>query len=122
MWTYTQANGDLDHDGVYEGRGYSGRGDGVNNPSMQNVYQTGPIPRGVWTIGAARNDPHLGPEVFPLTPAPQTNHFGRGGFFIHGDNSLMNDTGSEGCIVLGRSVRDAIALAVASGDDQLTVE
>lgn len=120
-WTYAQATGDLDHGPTYEGRGYSGHGPGVNKPALQNIVRVGPIPQGKWVIGAPRTDPHLGPLAFPLSPAPGTNAFGRSGFFIHGDNSLMNETGSEGCIVLGRAIREVIAAAVASGDNTLEV-
>jgi hypothetical protein len=32
--------------------------------------------------------------------------FGRGGFFLHGDNSLGNESASEGCIILSRWAAD----------------
>ena len=118
MWTYSQTSGDVEHDSVYEGRGYSGHGHGVNQPDLEDVARIGPIPRGVWAIGPAHDEPHLGPCVMALTPALGAYVFGRSGFFIHGDNSLMNDSGSEGCIVLGHSLRQAIA---ASSDRLLTV-
>jgi hypothetical protein len=44
--------------------------------------------------------------------------FGRDGFLIHGDNSAMNHTASEGCIILTRDIRQRIS---DSGDTQLTV-
>jgi hypothetical protein len=118
MWSYEQKTGDLYRDGSYEGRGYSGHGAGVNNPALQNVQMVGPIPQGVWDIGTAMEHPHLGPLAMHLAPETGTQTFGRSGFFIHGDNSLMNETGSEGCIVLGRAIRQAIA---DSGDTRLTV-
>ena len=56
-----------------------------------------------------------------LTPNPGTNTFGRGGFLMHGDNSLLNHTASEGCIIAPRGIRDLVAAARAAGDNQLTV-
>ena len=116
-WTYRQSTGDLDHGVAYEGRGYSGHSPGVNNPAMEADPGVGPIPAGQWTIGTAFDHPHLGPLAMHLTPAGFDPH-GRSGFFIHGDNALGNESGSEGCIVLGRAIRQAIA---DSGDHQLTV-
>jgi hypothetical protein len=118
MWTYSQSTGDLYLDGSFEGKGYSGHGNGVNNPDLEPAPCVGPIPRGLWNIGPAGVHPPLGPISMPLTPEAGTNTFGRSGFFIHGDNSLLNDTGSEGCIVMGRAIRQAI---VDSHDTQLTV-
>ena len=118
MWIYKQQSGDLYHNSSYEGAGYSGHSEGVNDPDMQSVTCIGPIPEGQWIIGPAQTRPPLGPIVFALSPCTGTDTFGRSSFFIHGDNSLMNDTGSEGCIVMGRAIRQAIA---DSGDTSLQV-
>jgi hypothetical protein len=44
-----------------------------------------------------------------LDPDPGNQMFGRDGFLIHGDNMAMNHTASEGCIILGRPIREQIA-------------
>lgn len=120
MWKYSQSTGELlSPAGSSIGVGYSGHGDGVNNPSLQNVHDVGPIPRGVWTIGEFFDDPGgKGPMVAHLIPADGTETFGRSGFMIHGDNSELNHSASEGCIILGKTMR---AMVMASGDRTLTV-
>ena len=52
-WVYSQRTGEIRHNGVMIGRGYSGKGVGKNNPHMQNVGFKGPIPRGAYFIGHA---------------------------------------------------------------------
>ncbi len=47
--------------------------------------------------------------VMALDPDPGNQMFGRDGFLIHGDNMAMNHTASEGCIILGRPIREQIA-------------
>ena len=116
MFTYSQSTGTLTHDGDFEGTGYSGRDAGRNNPDMQQVADTGPIPRGAYRIGAPYQHPHLGPCVMNLDPTPETDTFGRALFRIHGDNASHN--ASEGCIILGPAIRHMIA---GSGDTALTV-
>jgi hypothetical protein len=119
-WQYQQSTGNLtDPNGAAAGKGYSGHGTGVNNPSSQNVPDVGPIPQGNWTIGAFFDDPGgKGPIVSHLVPANGTETFGRSGFMIHGDNSEADQTASEGCIILARPFRTAIR---DSGDTALVV-
>jgi hypothetical protein len=121
MWSYFQFNGSFwyNHDWVADG--YSGHGDGLNNPSMESVVNVGPIPRGDWTIGEAVDDPKLGPLAMALIPYPQTNTFGRTSFFVHGDSLEYPglEEASHGCIILSRSIRELIA---ASPDRYLEVE
>lgn len=107
MWTYSQSTGELLNDGAFAGTGYSGTGDGRNNPDMQNVQNVGPIPQGEYDIGLEYDDDHLGPCVMALTPSEDTNTFGRSLFRIHGDNARHD--ASHGCIILGPSIRWAIA-------------
>ena len=91
------------------GRGYSGRGAGLNDPERENVKGEGPIPAGLWRLSRPINHPKLGRLSFPLAyeeagriaPAP----YGRAGFYIHGDNFAANRTASSGCIILGPSIR-----------------
>lgn len=121
MLRYSQKDGDIWLDGHYEGRGYSGRADGRNNPDMEHVRSTGPIPKGKWKIGEAFDHKLLGPCCFRLTPVGHTAH-GRSAFLIHGDNKI-NDA-SEGCIVAGRTIRHRIRddketeLDVVRSDDE----
>jgi hypothetical protein len=88
---------------------------------MEKVPMVGPIPVGVYTIGSPFTHPTCGPEAMRLTPNPGTNDFGRSGFLMHGDNSELNHSASEGCIIVAHSIRDQVVAAVAAGDDQLTV-
>lgn len=116
MWTYAQSTGELLKDGEFQGTGYSGAGEGRNNPAMQAVPMVGPIPQGVYTIGPAYKDPHLGPVVMHLDPQPGTDDLGRSLFRIHGDNARHD--ASEGCVIIGPAIRAEIA---ASADRDLTV-
>lgn len=118
-WTYQISTGEMtDPDGSLVDTGYSGKGDGLNNPDMQNVPRVGPIPIGVYTIGPAYHDPEKGPCVMRLTPDPDNEMFGRAGFLCHGDNPQANHTASEGCIIQGPITREAIN---ASDDKTLVV-
>jgi hypothetical protein len=116
-WAYKQSNGLLTNDGVFEGTGYSGTGDGRNNPAMQNIPNVGPIPQGSYTIGPAYDDENgLGPCVMHLDPIQGTETFGRSLFRIHGNN--VNNDASHGCVILGPAIRHLIA---ASDDRTLLV-
>jgi hypothetical protein len=117
-WTYSQSTGHLTHNGESVGTGYSGHGAGRNNPAEENVKNVGPIPKGEYTIGPAYTDPVRGPIVMRLTPSGGQNMFGRDGFLIHGDNSKMDGSASDGCIILGPTIREQIS---KSTDRKLTV-
>lgn len=85
----------------------------------QDEKNAGPLPRGDYTIGAARDNEH-GPVSMPLTPSPQNDMEGRGGFWIHEDNaSKPACNSSEGCAVLPRPTRVEIS---GSGVNQLEVD
>jgi hypothetical protein len=114
-WKYHSDTGVLESPtGFKLGDGYSGNGAGLNNPAMENDPDVGPIPRGSWTINPFFDDPDgKGPVVAHLTPADSTETFGRAGFMIHGDNSALNHSASEGCIVAPRFIRDQIAAEVS---------
>ena|SRR5215469_4753705 len=118
MWIYNQANGTLSRDQQLVGEGYSGFGDGKNNPTMQDEPNIGPIPRGTYEIGSPHDTPAHGPHVMSLSPVVGTDTFGRGGFLIHGDAIASPGTASHGCIILARDLRDKIS---GSGDTQLQV-
>lgn len=106
MWKYSQSTGIIS-DAEPLGRGYSGHGQGLNNPKLEMVHNLGPIPKGVWELGHWFDDKHLGLCVVPLRPTSQ-DVFGRGGFFIHGDNKWMNYSASDGCIILSRQLREIL--------------
>lgn len=107
MLRYNSATGETVLDGHFEGIGYSGFGEGKDNPAMEAVPNIGPIPRGHWKIGAPVTHPHLGPLAFPLTPVGHDAHK-RTEFFIHGANALHPNDSSHGCPILGRSIRERI--------------
>jgi len=119
MWTYAQKTGVLQRNGQLVGTGYSGFDNGKNNPDMQAVPDVGPIPRGDWTIvGPPFNTAEHGPFVLRLDPSPATNTFGRDGFLMHGDSIQAPGTASKGCIIMPRTVREAVW---NSGDKELEV-
>ena len=83
-WVYSQSSGSLTHvdgNGVptpnMGGTGYSGHGDGLNNPASQNVngspgapneQNAGPIPQGTYHIGNPHPSPVTGPYSLNLDP------------------------------------------------------
>ena len=114
-WEYSQPTGDLyfiDEDGnrEYIATGYSGKGEGLNNPDMDHVKDFGPIPRGLWDIGPQRDGGRMGPATMLLTPRPETETYDRERktFYVHGDNPEGNYSASTRCIILPRVVRNAI--------------
>jgi hypothetical protein len=118
-WTYAQKTGELQQDGKHVATGYSGAGSGKNNPQLENMPNTGPIPAGEWTItGPPCNTTEHGPYVLRLNPRPQTQTFGRSGFLIHGDSKEHPGCASEGCVILPRAVREQVW---RSGDRDLEV-
>lgn len=117
-WTYKQTSGALlSPEGILQAFGYSGRGEGVNNPAMQGIEDVGPIPEGTYEIGEAFTDPKKGPLVMRINPRPGTETFGRSGFEMHGDNRHLNRTASRGCIIQPHNVR----LAVSTSADKTLV-
>lgn len=117
-WRYVQCTGKLyGADGALVASGYSGACDGTvagdhrNQVADESLEKIGPIPRGFYTIGPAFDDLHgKGPVVMRLAPDPGNQMFGRSGFMIHGDLAPPRaGQASEGCIILNRSAREAIA-------------
>lgn len=129
MWFYVQTSGKLlDHRGKLISIGYSGNGNDRDHPASQEKVGRGPLPVGQYTIGPPHAPAdHLGPLALPLWPATANHMFGRSGFFIHGDNTAMNHTASNGCIILPRQVRQLVSdspdrvLQVVATDDQVHV-
>jgi hypothetical protein len=121
MWTYQQSTGELRQNGLLQVMGYSGHPPlGVNNPSLQDVPNVGPIPEGLWYIGPPFDDLKCGPYCLLLTPDPKTDTFGRSEFLCHGDEieHAGAELASDGCIILPRGIRQSIWL---SGDHRLEV-
>lgn len=120
-WKYQISTGELSRvNGSSEvvGVGYSGNGEGKNNPAMQEVRDVGPLPCGWYKIGAPQNTTDHGPFALPLTPAPTNKMYGRSGFWMHGDSIPHPGNASLGCMIQDRAVR---ALVAASGADDLEV-
>ena len=118
MVIYNQS-GELTLSGGVMFPAYSGHGLGLNNPSMENKVCIGPIPRGMWKVVAWYDRyKDKGPCVAKLEPVGFDPHR-RSGFLCHGDNSLMNHTASDGCIVASFIARNAWR---KSGDMDLKVE
>ena len=120
-WLWVQKTGQMFHNGDLLGTGYAGRYGGKNNPAMQDIKMTGPLPCGIYRIGDAYTHPHLGPLAMNLTPDAANQMFGRDSFRIHADSVDNPGMASEGCIVLNHGYRQAIADAVAQGDRALEV-
>ena len=111
MWTWDQSAGELRRNGEVIARGYSGRGHGRNNPALEHVRATGPIPRGLWKIVGRYDSKSVGPYALKLHAVDgqlDDTHAGtgRGAFRIHGDNRA--GAASEGCISLGPAMRRLI--------------
>jgi hypothetical protein len=124
MLTYSQASGEMrDAAGQLLGTGYAGHGAGVNNPALQSIPNTGPLPQGIYTIAPPVNTTTHGPYVMWLTPSPLNHMFGRSGFGIHADE-IVNPgkrLASTGCIVMSNAARFAIWTAAEADARQLRV-
>lgn len=124
MWKWDQSAGELSCDGVFVSPGYSGKANGVNNPSLQGKVGYGPIPQGRWKIVERYDSANVGPYALVLhavdaTPGDDRHDpTGRGAFRIHGDNVRGDRSASKGCIILPRAIRVRIW---TSGDRDLEV-
>jgi type VI secretion system (T6SS) effector TldE1-like protein len=117
MWTYEQASGRLSKDGIQIATGYSGFGDGKNNPRFEATPDVGPICCGLWEIcGPPYTTAEHGPYVLRLEPDSAT--YGRTGFLMHGDSIEHPGQASKGCIIMDRVTR---ARVYQSGDTKLMV-
>lgn len=125
MFTFNTENGICrnDRDPDFITQGYSGIGDGLLNPSKQNVRNLGPIPHWMYKIVPVDFTPlvdnskasltiqeleylkglkRLGPKIFRLDPTVYEQYkvtFNRSGFFIHWDTVNHKMIASDGCIV-----------------------
>lgn len=126
-WIYDQRGMLLHPDkGVFSSKsyghsftGYSGKGDGLNNPNMEYAQDVGPIPKGVYVINAPQDSDH-GPYALSLTPDAANKMYKRSGFMIHGDELAHpgEHLASQGCIIVPRAVREIVW---ESGDRELQV-
>jgi len=108
IYSYFQSSGNfVGKDGSCSS-GYSGYGDGKNNPADQQVEGQGPIPAGFYTIGPPEDHPKLGPLAYPLIPSQTNKMFGRSEFFIHGDSAQHPGDASHGCIILPHDARASL--------------
>jgi hypothetical protein len=101
-WRYFQSTGNLfDPAGAIECVGYSGHGEGLNNPAFQNVPCVGPLPQGAYSIGEPFDDPEHGRYCLRLEPLEGTETFGRTGFLCHGDkiSAPGQHKASLGCLI-----------------------
>jgi RHS repeat-associated protein len=112
VWQFSQSTGQWsyvdDQTGAVTpiGPGYSGNGNGRNNPAMQSTPNVGPTPQGTYNIGAGHYSPNTGPNTMNLTPQPGTDTFGRDLIRIHGNNATNN--ASHGCAIAGPDIRNQI--------------
>jgi RHS repeat-associated protein len=131
-WLYIQSTGDLLHlnadgyadyaaNGGNAGYGYSGYGEGLNNPEAESIQAipggdptSGPIPAQRYSIGQPFHSQHTGSLVFPLTPVGGLNARGRTRLEIHDDNHHHNHTASTGCIIEPHNVRQRMADGLAN--------
>lgn len=106
VWTYKQSTGEMFHDGELVGKGYSGVLTNKNNPDRQHVRGMGPLPRGTYRIGSTTIS--KGPMTIELHQV-SGDSYGRSLFRIHGERTHgPAGFASEGCIILGPSVRRRI--------------
>jgi RHS repeat-associated protein len=128
--TFSQSSGHFRCIDTVSGRiiadadGYAGRGEGRNNPNMQDVPFVGPLPTGVYDMYPAWNSPTTGrvtiplkhqggPKDFPPTRSPDLMR-------IHGPNPDHPDDSSKGCIVVPKNARVPVAQQ-CGGSGTLTV-
>lgn len=98
--------------------GYSGAGEGKNNPTEETVQNVGPIPEGFYDFQPPFDTDTHGPYVMRLIPDAGTHLYGRSGFMCHGDSVHFPGHASEGCIILPHFARKYIW---DSGDHRLQV-
>jgi len=106
-----------DSNGKYyaSGNGYAGNGACINNPQCQNTYNQGPLPRGCYKVVRVENQPGgVGNYALRLMPRflsdSDNNNRDLQSFLIHGDNSSMDQTASNGCPIMPLSDRRQIPL------------
>jgi hypothetical protein len=123
MWVYAQRTGNMFHRlGAavsFLTKGYSGRGDGENNPAKQCESDFGPVPQGRYLIRPPIEFNHM-QDCLRLVPDPGNEMCGRSGFWIH-DGVFTGPHGdtSHGCICMHHAARLVIW---GSDDHELLVQ
>lgn len=108
MWRYNSLTGEFrDCEGRVMDVGYSGFAHGLNNPDKEGIRGIGPIPRGRYIVLPSRLSLSVGPVAMDLVPLDH-DACGRSELMIHGDTKSGRRDASRGCIILKRSVREAI--------------
>jgi len=80
---------------------------GKNNAFYCDTHNIGPLPPGIYSIGAWGSY-NVGQNAAPLTPISCPELYGRGGFYIHGQEEPGNinyGEESEGCLVVPHNDR-----------------
>lgn len=108
-WVYEQLSGRmLKQGGGLLATGYSGAGNGKNNPTEEHVQNVGPLPEGFYDVQAPFDSPKHGPYALPLYPDAGNAMYGRSEFLIHGDSLERPGNASQGCIIMPRFAREMI--------------
>ena len=116
--------------GVIVAEGWSGRGEGKNNPAMVDVHgvdmdhPAGPLPPGMYQVGpwattrdeatACGYPAHLGLLIARLTQI-EGETYGRSGFFIHGPSMANYGEESLGCTVVPHDPRVVLMSILPEG-------
>lgn len=110
MWVFNRTKGQLISPSGEVFTAYSGHGVGVNNPTLQNVKDVGPIPSGIWYFQAPIDTVDHGPYALPLIPDAKTETFGRSGFMFHGDEVKhpCQHLASLGCLIGCKMARQQV--------------
>jgi hypothetical protein len=95
---------------AYIGAAYSGDPRHVNDPRAVGDKGEGPLPPGVYELGAPFDAADTGPYSIPLSQI-EGESYGRGGFRIHGDSLSHPGAASHGCIVTAPEIRRACVAA-----------
>jgi hypothetical protein len=122
-FTYRISDGELNLEDsattTFMGTGYSGKGYARNKRYYTHLVNQGPIPEGWYTLNGPFDHyinsygHRLGNQVFRLITDPNNRMFSRSGFALHGDN--VNHDASEGCIIMGPTIRNHIVALFAQG-------
>jgi hypothetical protein len=114
MNTYSQSTGRCLVNGELFTTCYSGIGEGLNNPDMQEVHNIGPTPRGLYIIGPPYHHPKLGELTMNIVPRPNTLTFGRTDFRVHADlyGWPSKHRASHGCIIMLKAYREKLAVSL----------
>ncbi|QGU87827.1 tlde1 domain-containing protein [Erwinia sorbitola] len=98
---------------------YAGADGYKDDPAFECVINSGPLPRGTYTIGEPENNKTTGYFSLRLTPDAGNSMCGRSRFLIHGDSASNPGKASQGCIVASIHVRKEIS---KSGVKKLVVK